>query len=80
MTGTKLSLSYLRHLSIYPFYEILSTMSLDSLLRLQATYVDYAICLHKWQRRLLKTEIQCFHKQCVYNQPKLTVDYTFNDC
>lgn len=75
MTGIEMAMSYLRNLSIYPFYEILSSMSLDSLQRLKDTYQEYDNRLHKWQRRLLKTEIQCFHKQ-----PKPTVEYTFNDC
>jgi hypothetical protein len=80
LVGTEVAVSYLRNLSIYPFYEILSSMSLDSLQRLKDTYQEYDNRLHTWQRRLLKTEIQCFHKQCAYNQPKLTVEYTFNDC
>ena len=80
IAGTEIAMSYLRNLSIYPFYEILSSLSWDSLHRLQDTYQEYETRLHKWQRRLLKTEIQCFHKQCAYNQPKLTVEYTFNDC
>jgi hypothetical protein len=80
LAGTEIAMSYLRNLSIYPFYEVLSSLSWNSLLRLQDTHQEYDNRLHKWQRRLLKAEIQCFHKPSAYNQPKLTVEYTFNDC
>jgi hypothetical protein len=80
LVGTEIAMSYMRNLSIYPFYELLSSLSWDSLQRLQDTHQEYDRRLHKWQRRLLKAEIQCFHKPCPYNQPKLTVEYTFNDC